>query len=476
MKNNDPIGNLLVSLIKGIGQMLKFTFNLIKKGVLRLFGKRTVSEKQQKQLQTEFEKIAHKDRAGNYPLLIRYKYDKSKPAHEYIFKSSIPLEEWENSKQSLNTALDKNIHSIDEFGSKQKIRIVATDLSVRLPERLTFELDQVVKDDTTFIAGQNLMKQDITFNILKSPHLLVAGGTGSGKSVFLQCIVGQALLKGWQLNFIDFKNVEFNSDFKRYGKVASDYLPASIILQEAFEENDLRMKLFERARVRNISEYNEKFPNEPLSYTAVVIDEIAELLSVSKGMDKEVTSAVNSSINYLESLARLGRAQGVFLFMAMQRPEAKLLNGQIRDQLNVRASGYFPNPQAYRMVLGDEGAFIRQRSFLKSTLLNNGDFKNKNDNEIVLDDKAIVPGRFGFLAGSIPQLIQAYNYNPEWLHGYDITVKGRMLNGTSSMNEKTVAKPITVPVDAVSKKIIEENDHGTDKEESDEILDFNFDD
>lgn len=93
----------------------------------------------------------------------------------------------------------------------------------------------------------------------KTPHVLVAGETGSGKSVILHVLLWQMILKQAKVIMLDFKGgVEFGLDYEAYGEVITDREQAVKVLEELVKENQLRLQLFRQYRAKNIAEYNEK--------------------------------------------------------------------------------------------------------------------------------------------------------------------------------------------------------------------------
>ena len=126
-------------------------------------------------------------------------------------------------------------------------------------------------------VGECVMGQ-VSFDLNKTPHVLVAGETGSGKSVILHVLLWQMILKQAKVIMLDFKGgVEFGLDYEAYGEVITDREQAVKVLEELVKENQLRLQLFRQYRAKNIAEYNEKTDSR-LCRIGVFCDEIAEMM------------------------------------------------------------------------------------------------------------------------------------------------------------------------------------------------------
>jgi S-DNA-T family DNA segregation ATPase FtsK/SpoIIIE len=186
----------------------------------------------------------------------------------------------------------------------------------------------------------------------RTPHLLIAGTTGSGKSVWinqflsaLQVCYSPAELR---LVLIDPKMVEF-APYRNHPHVQTfaDSKEAALkALDMLDQESKRRYKLFQQAEVRNIAGYRQK-TGEALPYIVCVIDEFAELLS--GGKDQKDTLADIERI--VQSLGQLARASGVHLAVATQKPSVKIISSEIKSNLPGRISFALSGLNAYSVVL-----------------------------------------------------------------------------------------------------------------------------
>ena len=211
----------------------------------------------------------------------------------------------------------------------------------------------------------------IVADIETMPHLLVAGSTGSGKSVMINSMIMSILMRATpkqvRLILIDPKRVEFsgyNGLPHLYVPVVTEPRQAASALAWAVSEMERRLKLFERASARDINVYNQMCisgklsemdnPPETLPYMVIVIDELADLMMVAK-------NDVESSV---VRIAQLARAAGIHLVIATQRPSSDVVTGLIKSNIDNRIALKVSSNVDSRVVIDEVGA---------EKLLGNGD-------------------------------------------------------------------------------------------------------
>ena len=253
---------------------------------------------------------------------------------------------------------------------------------------------QNAKMELPIVIGRTIQNENLTFDLAKLPHLLVAGATGQGKSVGLNAIITSLLFTKHpaQLKFvmIDPKMVEFSvyNKLERHflAKMQSDEEPiitepkkAVCVLNSLVEEMGSRLELLKLATARNIVEYNEKFtsrrlnPNKGhryLPYIVVIIDEFADLIMTAKEVEVPVMR-----------LAQKARAVGIHLIIATQRPDVKVITGGIKAN--------FPARIAFRvMQMIDSRTIIDQPG--ANQLIGRGDMLFSKDGELTRIQCALV--------------------------------------------------------------------------------------
>ena len=187
--------------------------------------------------------------------------------------------------------------------------------------------------------GKDVAGEAIFTRIDKTPHLLIAGSTGSGKSVCVNTIITSILLKNKpdkvKLIMIDPKMVElsiYDGIPHLLTSVVTDPLKAADVLHKVVLEMENRYREFARARVRNIEGFNKIAAQDPdykeLPYIVVIIDELADLMMVSS---KEVEESI-------ARIAQKARAAGIHMIIATQRPSVDVITGVIKTNIPVSSS------------------------------------------------------------------------------------------------------------------------------------------
>jgi DNA segregation ATPase FtsK/SpoIIIE, S-DNA-T family len=201
--------------------------------------------------------------------------------------------------------------------------------------------------------GKDITGRPVFGDLGKMPHLLVAGATGSGKSVCLNTIIASLLVSATpdqvQMLMIDPKRVEltvYNGIPHLIKEVITDARLAAGALFEMTKEMDTRYERFAKAGVRKIEEYNAKFPDENLPYVVIVIDELADLMLVAPA--KVETTIMR--------LAQLARATGIHLVVATQRPSVDVITGLIKANIPSRIAFAVSSQVDSRTILDMAGA------------------------------------------------------------------------------------------------------------------------
>ena len=211
--------------------------------------------------------------------------------------------------------------------------------------------------------GKDLMGRVQTADIAKMPHLLVAGSTGSGKSVCMNSIIGSILMRyrpdQVRLVLVDPKKVEmsnYNGIPHLLWPVVTDPKKASAALQRIVAMMDERYESFSETGVKKVEEYNEyvekqkeKDPSctlEKMPYIVVIIDELADLMMVAS---KEVEASI-------QRITQLARAAGIHLIVATQRPSTNVITGVIKANIPSRIAFAVASFVDSRTILDTSGA------------------------------------------------------------------------------------------------------------------------
>ena len=208
------------------------------------------------------------------------------------------------------------------------------------------------------ILGRNLLGEPICCDVSKTPHLLIAGATGSGKSVCVNSLICSILYKKSprevRMVMVDPKVVElqmYNGIPHLLTPVITDSKKTLKILDFCLDEMDRRYRLLEGLRTRSIIGYNEKIAQggiarEKMPYIIVIIDEFADLMNtVGKELEQKVSR-----------LAAMSRAVGIHLVLATQRPSVDVVTGIIKSNLPGRIAFMVNSAVDSRIILEQTGA------------------------------------------------------------------------------------------------------------------------
>ena len=224
---------------------------------------------------------------------------------------------------------------------------------VQLREVLENEAFAAAKSKLTVGLGMDIGGQAIFADLAKMPHLLVAGATGSGKSVCVNTLITSILFKARpdEVKFIliDPKMVElsnYNGIPHLMVPVVTDAKKAASVLNWAVQEMEKRYSKFAENTVRNMETYNSKFPEDKMFAIVIIIDELADLMMVAP---HDVEDAICR-------LAQKARAAGIHLVLATQRPSVDVITGIIKANIPSRISFAVSSQIDSRTILDASGA------------------------------------------------------------------------------------------------------------------------
>jgi S-DNA-T family DNA segregation ATPase FtsK/SpoIIIE len=249
-------------------------------------------------------------------------------------------------------------------------------IEVPNPHRETIALREIIESPEfvhspsklTVSLGKDLIGRIRAADLSQMPHLLIAGATGTGKSVFINSMIMSLLFKTTpdelKIVMVDPKRLELGlyEDIPHlYTPVVTDPKVAANVLRNATREMERRLKLLAQRGVRNIEQYNRTFEkgqslslfdeteeaeHKPIPYIVIVIDELADLMMVD-------TNGVEESIT---RLAQMARAVGIHLILATQRPSVDVITGLIKANFPARISFRVASKVDSRTILDANGS------------------------------------------------------------------------------------------------------------------------
>lgn len=287
----------------------------------------------------------------------------------------------------------------------------AKPMAVSFKEVFT-TIEQNTKDNLLIPIGKDISGNIITYPLDKMPHLLVAGTTGSGKSVLVHSIIMTLLMRNYpsrlKLMLIDPKQVEFakyNMEPHLFCPVISDAEAAITGLVKLCDEMDRRYSILRKYAVVKMDEYREKkqLTHDPdmvdLPDIVCIIDEFADLMQTSDGAVAE----------YVQRLTQKARAAGIYLIVATQRPEKNVIPGVIKSNIPCRIGLSCSTVIDSRVILDEPGA---------ETLLGKGDllFKSTTNRNLIRAQSPFISNNdINQVLEYLKQKAGTPNYSPDFL-------------------------------------------------------------
>ncbi|MBE6158214.1 MAG: DUF87 domain-containing protein [Firmicutes bacterium] len=227
---------------------------------------------------------------------------------------------------------------------------------VKIKEILASKNMEHAKGGIVVALGKDIMGTSMVCDITKMPHMLIAGSTGSGKSVCTNTIITSILMRyrpdEVKLILVDPKQVElsnYNGIPHLVCPVVTNPKKASVVLQKVVTEMDKRYNMFADAHVKKIDDYNEKMVKNggtKMPYWVVIIDEMADLMIAAR---KEVEDSIMR-------ITQLARAAGIHLITATQRPSTDVITGVVKANIPSRIAFAVASQIDSRTILDSPGA------------------------------------------------------------------------------------------------------------------------
>lgn len=287
-------------------------------------------------IEKSLSQIGFRDKMGKPPLLLSEQEDDKCIVFEF-YSPGISILEYEKHLSEIETALNAHIVTIDPGRDIQHVLLKTVTSKNQFADILPWDDSYLSKEEFILQIGEGWSgTESINLNVM--PHLLIGGGTGSGKSMLLKLLLMQCIKKFAIVYLADFKGgIDYSPEWHEKCTMILNGESFSEQLMEIIETMERRKELLLSEGCANIKEYNEIRKNS-MRRIIVACDEIAEVLDKT-GLDKEQKALVNQIESRLSVLARQSRAFGIHLILATQRPDADILKGQIKNNIDCRICG-----------------------------------------------------------------------------------------------------------------------------------------
>lgn len=280
----------------------------------------------------------------------------------------IPLPEWENNKEKLSSGLNLHIIAIDQVNNNRQIRLCVIPADHQIPTQIKWKPEYLSSGDYDIVLGESITgKVEVDLNSL--PHMLIGGSMGSGKTILLRSVLLQCISKNAEVIIADFKGIDFHRVWRENCKIITEVEPFISKLNAVLSELSARKKLFTEHDVADIREYNST--ETQMNRIVIACDEVSELLDKT-GASKELKEQIAKIESALSTIARQGRAFGIHLVLATQRPDANILSGQIKNNIDCRICGRADNVLSQIVLDNTDAADLIPKNATGRFLKNDG--------------------------------------------------------------------------------------------------------
>jgi len=318
-------------------------------GIIQFLGKPFGSKK----IEGELLDIGFTDNEGESPMLISRTKDKNGMIYEF-YSPRIPFVRYEDHIAEIETALNIKIVDVLPGKDKQHTVIKAVNGNGGKKNLILWNDEYLSKDDFVLVLGESYFGTE-SIDISTTPHVLIGGGSGSGKSKLLKLLLMEARKKNAIIYLSDFKGgLDYPAIWHKACHIITEPEELNNQIERILQIMEERKQLLVGAGTPNIAEYNKKTGSD-LSRIIVACDEIAEVLDKT-GLDKDQKALVGQIESKFSTIARLGRAFGIHLMFATQRPDADVLKGQIKNNIGYRICGRADKVLSQIILDNSEGA------------------------------------------------------------------------------------------------------------------------
>ena len=279
---------------------------------------------------------------------------KYKKYRDMIFEGNgVPLHVWEEKLFELEHVLNCHTIFVRYMNGKKDIVLRCAPASSPFKNTDLINIHTTPKGLSTYTLGRSADGEEVLVDLAKTPHALIAGATGSGKTILMVNLLLQSVIKrnrdkdyNSEIIIADLKGgVDYQGFWEEEATLCLDEKSFLRELTRIVGILEFRKMFLRQWSARNILEFNEKYPEHILPVILVACDEIVEVLDKT-GADtnrKEMIKQIEAKIS---TIARQGRAFGIHLILGTQRPDSDVLNGQIKNNLQIRVAGVCDEPLA----------------------------------------------------------------------------------------------------------------------------------
>lgn len=264
----------------------------------------------------------------------------SKVSVYVFFTCGLPVSAWLDCADKIQTALNMTIVDIRNGTDLQHVLVSAVPPMTVWPTDLRWNNTLLPLGQTVLALGESPMGI-VTLDLRVSPHILLGGSTGSGKTTTLKVLLRQAVQHGMEVIIADFKGgVDFGKWFQEHCILTYDLEGLQKLLEGLIADLEERKRLFREAGCSDIDQYNQTAAPaiKPLKRKIFATDEAAFVLDKT-GRSKVEKDYIDKISSMLSILTAQGRAFGLYVFLATQRPDAQVIPSFVRSNIDFRICG-----------------------------------------------------------------------------------------------------------------------------------------
>lgn len=289
--------------------------------------------------------------AGEAPLLI----DRQRLQHSIevlTFQiTGYPYENWDENRTAIESALNVCILSLQQGKDNQTFALQVVPGNNAFQDTVLWQDDFLSENPAVLVLGVNAAGIPVSIDFKKIPHWLLAAATGYGKTQLLLLMLHQLYMHDWIIYLADYKSVDYPAEYQTDGHYATDNVQLLSMLDTVSAELIRRRHLLSASGCNHLDVYNSRH-NDKLRRIVVVLDETSMILDAT-GRDKNEKSEIAAITGHLLTIGRLGRAMGIHLIIATQRPDVASVPGALKAQLDGRLCGHASDVQSAIVILDD---------------------------------------------------------------------------------------------------------------------------
>lgn len=284
-------------------------------------------------------RIGYTNENGEVPELLSIARDPDNPrikVYEFAV-CGLPVSVWLDFAEKIQSALNVTILDVQYGQDNQHIKLKVAPPVSALPSKILWIPHCLPLAPYTLAAGVDCAGQVITWDLRKG-HAILAGMTGSGKTVLLKSLLWQCLCCGAEVKIADYKGKVGFSRWEKKCQICSTAEELLPMLEDLAKEMAQREELLAKGHYQDIDEYQAKPKAHRLQHIVLAVDEVVELFDKT-GADKEKKKQIEQIEYLMSSIARKGRTAGIHLLLSGQRPDSLALAPQIKANLSFACCG-----------------------------------------------------------------------------------------------------------------------------------------